>query len=139
MVQPDYQPTLVDEVRSIQRYLSWKFDDKDIARSRDGDIDDVDILITTVDGNIDPHNRSASFTDTSFVIYYNPTDHDDALKARDKFVDLFELGMPVPNTDWRAYKHRVPIWQWPDSGTPPPEVEAVMGWLKIREVSSRVV
>jgi hypothetical protein len=115
------------------------FPDKEIRRSRQGDIDKIDILITTVDGNVDQHNKMTSFINTPFVVYFNPTDFDEAVTARDKFVTLFEIGMAVGDHSKPGFKRRVPMWQWPETGTPPPDEEAVMGWLKIREVSSRVV
>jgi hypothetical protein len=138
---PYYQPNTNDEIRSIGRFLSWKFPSKRIARSRLADMDDIDILITTVDANIDPHNAAVSFTDTPFVVYYNATDFDDAVSARDKFIDAFEMGIDVSDHTLAGHKRRVPLWQWPtviDNDNPIPDEESVMGWLRIRDMSVRI-
>lgn len=132
-------PTYSDETRSVQRYLSWAFPNKEIRRSRFGDKVDFDILITTVDGVIEDVGKAAILTNTNFIIYYDAASYDDAQDARERFLNIIEIGRDLVDHSLAGHRRRIPLWQWVGDEGPAPLDSAITGYLRINDVNSRVV
>jgi hypothetical protein len=106
--------TVLDEIKSLQMYLSVMFPSDEIRRARPEEGDEYTMLITQPNISVTHHNNFMSTKVIGLNIQRWCDDFDEALEYQNDFEILFTKGIAP------GKKAAVPVWVYDDNDPPIP-------------------
>lgn len=148
---PTFRPTLEDELRSLQRFVSLKFTDAEIRWDMPEEGEPYDILIEIPNSTSTRGSSYHANVAHGIVLYGQCQTMIEAVQMKEGLVRLFEQGIPIidtttdPDTVLTAtgWPRLIPLWDWPEGFDPAtdtrPAIRDAKAFLRLRDdVSARI-